>query len=101
MSKELSKEHKKYQLIDILDTHMSKLKGYPLPGREVTIQWNDGVMDDGYLFTIPECDETIDYDMFVHVPKPDNSSGIGDAPEVWQHLNNLLTNDFVDKIIVK
>ncbi len=96
---DLKKELKKYSLKELTEPQWSKLVGIPSPGKMVEIYWKGGIIDYGYLFLLPECDEN-DYDYFVHVPKPDNSSGIGDAPPIWQHINNLLSNDLVKRISV-
>lgn len=73
------------------------------PGDRVIIEWQgkelEGITDVGYLFQLPMCDE--DYsmlDFFVHVPNPDNSSGIGDAPQVFTHLIFLMGNELVKSI---
>ena len=73
------------------------------PGDKVTIEWTGeilkGVVDVGYIFQLPMCDE--DYsmlDFFVHIPNPDNSSGIGDAPQVFVHLITLLQSELVETI---
>lgn len=96
---DLKKELKKYSLKELTKLQWKKLVGTPSAGRMVRIYWRDGVIDYGYLFLLPECDEA-DGDYLVHVPQPDNSSGIGDAPPIWQHINNLLSNDLVKRISV-
>lgn len=73
------------------------------PGDKIKIEWKgrelNDVEDEGYLFQLPMCDESLDMlDFFVHIPDPDNSSGIGPAPQVFTHFISLLQNKLVKRI---
>lgn len=103
--KEFLAEHKKYGDIELTDDEQGKLYGMPHPGATIKIQWqdeegNDTCIDEGYMFLLPFQDDYID-DYFIHVPKPDNSAGIGDAPPEWKHINNLLKNKYVKHLIIE
>jgi len=81
--------------------NFTKLKGRPHPGGECKITWNDREANDyGYFFRIPGIHDlgSVDGDVFVHVPRPDNSDGIDDAPEQFMHLNDLLANERVKQV---
>jgi hypothetical protein len=97
--KELIKEYKKYTSKELSKSQWAKLEGHPSAGKMVRIYWKDGIIDYGYLLLLPERDEN-DFDYLIHVPKPDNSAGIGDAPPVWQHINNLLSNKLIKRVSV-
>lgn len=89
---EILKELKKYQDITVTDKQFEKIKGSTLPGAKIEIYWNDrGENDIGYLFAFP-CQFPDEGDVMVHIPRPDNSDGIGDGDPVWLHLYNLLKN---------
>jgi len=93
------KELKKYQNINVTDKQFEKIEGETLAGAKVEIVWTGrGESDNGYLFALP-CQSPDEGDVFVHVPFPDNSDGIGDADPQWLHLFNLLKNKRVKKII--
>jgi len=97
----LKKEHKKFSEIELTKGQYRKLKGLPpKPGRMLKIYWRDGIIDYGYIFALPINDYTSDFDFFINVPRPDNSAGIGDVPPIWQHLNNILSNDLVKRITI-
>lgn len=104
---ELLKEHKRYGDIELSDDELDKLKGDPKPGKWINIYWIkddeypefDRIVDEGYLISLPISDESVN-DYFVHIPNPDNSSGIGDADPEWIHINCLLKNENVESIKV-
>lgn len=105
---ELKKLHRVWSGNEIEDKELNKVIGNPEVGRWVEIFWQSideeesDYTDDGYLFQTPYCDDDPDLmDFFIHVPKPDNSSGIGDAPAEWVHLIQLMQNLLVKKIIIK
>lgn len=67
-------------------------------GNKIEVQWVDREDSDyGYLFTLPEMDGELN-DFFIHVPSPDNSDGIGPAPEVHIHALELASFERVKKI---
>ena len=98
--KNLLKEIEDYQRTGIDDDLFDKLKGETFPGANVEILWKGREeTDKGYVFVLPN--QTWDEgDVCVHIPKPDNSDGMDDAPEVYIHISNLLSNKRVKKIIV-
>lgn len=98
--KTLKKQIKKFQEEDIEHDVFQKLEGTGHPQASVEIFWsNTEETDKGYVFVLPE--QNFDEDDFcVHIPFPDNSAGIGDAPEVHSHVYNLLLNKLVKKIVV-
>jgi hypothetical protein len=105
--KELSKEHKKYAMIYLADDAQSKLKGEYAPGCKVEILWHlpDGeeyykIIDKGYAFHVGGMDTDCG-DFFIHVPCSENPGGKGDGDEIWVHVNNLLINKLVRKVILK
>lgn len=76
----------------------NKIKGVSDGGNKVEIYWEDrDLPDEGYLFTLPEMAED-EGDVFIHIPSPDNSGGIGSAPEVHIHLLELASYDRVLEI---
>ena len=90
---------------DISDESYKKLGGIHDfdAGDRIRIMWQgevlEGIEDDGYLFQLPVCeDDSSILDFFVHIPHPDNSSGIGDAPQVFTHFIALLENKLVKSI---
>lgn len=102
---ELLADREKAIEVDIPDEWYKKLPEWDKvePGDMVSIEWTgkilEGVTDVGYLFQLPMCDEEYSMlDFFVHIPNPDNSSGIGDAPQVFTHLITLLENELVKSI---
>lgn len=100
LMKNLIKEIEDYQNSEMPDDLLDKLEGETMPGAHVEIFWKDREeTDTGYVFVLPNqsWDEA---DVCVHVPKPDNSDGIGDAPEVHIHISNLLINERVEKVVV-
>jgi len=80
-----------------LDSAMANIKGEPEAGAAVCIFWDKSCEDDipeidtGYLFQTPECDPNHEYDFFVHVPRPENNSGIDTPPAAFVHLLALAT----------
>lgn len=98
--KNLIKEIKKYQDIELEDSVYDKIDGEAIPGSNVEIHWVDrDEIDEGYIFTLPD-QQWDEYDACVHIPSPDNSDGIDDAPEVHIHLLKLASFDRVEKIII-
>lgn len=89
-----------HNLAEIEDDLFDKLYGETFPGAHVEIFWKKrGEPDKGYIFVLPN--QTWDEgDVCVHIPKPDNSDGIDDAPEVHIHISNLLLNNRVKKVVV-
>lgn len=97
--KGLLKKRKKF--IDKIDElKWDKLPAHLLPGNHISIKWvNDEYEDYGYVFSLPDVnDDYYDYDLFFHIPNPDNPGGIGDAPEVFGHLCDLIENELVKEI---
>lgn len=99
------KEQKRCSELDVPDEWYAKIPGWEKikPGCRVNILWTgaglEGVEDDVYLFQLPFCDDQYDMlDFFAHIPNPDNSSGIGDAPQEFVHLIALLENKLVKTI---
>lgn len=102
----LLEEREKCMCLDIPEVWYKKIPGWDKlePGDKIKIQWAgevlEGIEDDGYLFQLPICDDDHGMlDFFVHIPSPDNSSGIGDAPQVFTHLISLMENKLVKKLI--
>ncbi len=97
---DLLKEIEDYHNLGIDDDLFDKLQGEAYPGAGVEIFWKGREEPDkGYIFTLPN--QTWDEaDVCVHIPNPDNSDGMDDAPEVHIHISNLLSNKRVKKIIV-
>lgn len=92
-----------YQDAEIDDELFDKIKGTPRVGSKVTVKWVDREYDDhGYCFRLPIQDDEDDMlDLCLHITDVDNSDGIGEAPEVWIHLLNLLENERCDYVIFK
>lgn len=98
--KELLQEITDFQNSEMPDDLFDKLEGETMPGAHVEIFWKDREETDaGYVFVLPGQDWDIS-DVCVHVPKPDNSDGMDDAPEVHIHIANLLINERVEKVVV-
>lgn len=96
---------KRYSEMELTELDEQKQIGNLRPGAKVKIEWQnlDGTelcIDYGYAFLTPFQDDGID-DYFIHVPSPDNSSGKGNVPPEWQHINQLLSNRLVKKIIIE
>ncbi len=102
--KELIDEQNKYQYTELTNKQYSKLIGIPEPGKKVKIIWGGrefkGIIDEGYLFAIPSCDDTIETDLLVHIKHPENPGGKDGAPEEWIHLVKLLKFKYVKLIEV-
>lgn len=74
-----------------------------MAGRKVKIYWHgwgSTIYDKGYLFQIKECDDYVD-SFFIHVPRPENPDGIGDCEDEFHHINDLLSNTNLTKIVVE
>lgn len=105
MDKELTKSREFYELFELSDEQWAKLEGRPEPGGAIKIQWKkypgneefDPIIDEGYIFVLPDMDASA-CDCYFHVPHPDNSGGMDNAPEEFGYLIQLLTNEQVDKI---
>lgn len=98
MYKELLEQRAKAMIYDDWENHFAKIKGTPEPGQKLEVHWTDKEdVDEGYFFTLPEM-EIEENDLFIHIPKPDNSSGIGDAPDIHIHLLELASFELVKKI---
>lgn len=102
---QLLAEREKVVGADIPEKWYAKAPGWDklTPGDRIKIEWKggglNGVEDEGYLFQLSMCNEDDSMmDWFVHIPQPDNCSGIGDAPQAFTHFISLLQNKFVKKI---
>lgn len=92
-------EQNKYRDAILTDRQQGKIVGDPVAGAKIEIFWaGRDEVDSGYLFALPSSQD--EYDLLFHVPSPDNSEGIGDAPPVWGHLNALCKNAKVKRIVV-
>lgn len=102
--KELLIERQKMLNVELTDQHWDKLKGEETEaGNKCKIVWKDWDEDDideGYLFDLPIGNSSDEGDIFIHVPKPLNPSGIGTPPAVFLHLYNLITNEMVKSITI-
>lgn len=99
----LLKEREESIKIELLDKHIEKLniKTNLKAGDKIVVTWVDREdVDTGYLFALPQLSHPDEYDLFYHIPFPDSSDGIGQAPEVFGHLTSLLTNDRIRQINV-
>lgn len=95
---ELLKQREDVLNKEIESSVFNKIIGISDGGNQVKIHWKDrDYFDEGYLFTLPEMAQD-EGDVFVHIPKPDNSDGMGEAPEVHIHLLELASFDRVLKI---
>lgn len=99
----LLKEQVANMQMEIPDDCYLKLGDDLQAGDRILISWGgdilDGIEDEGYLFQLPTSeDDPGMLDFFVHIPHPDNSSGKGDAPQVFTHLLSLLQNKLVKSI---
>jgi hypothetical protein len=104
----LYKERSEVIDLEISEDVYKKIIGWEnmKPGDKIRIEWKgdvlDGIEDEGYIFQLPFCDDAYDMlDFFVHIPSPDNSSGIGDAPQVFTHFISLMLNKLVQKITIQ
>jgi hypothetical protein len=72
-------------------------------GSRVEIIWNElgDYPDNGYLFELPGICTPDEADIFVHIPKPQNPSGMDTSPPVFLHLYDILTNEQVNSVTVK
>jgi hypothetical protein len=96
---ELIKQRTKALEYENWEDFFKKFEGFSDPGGKVEIQWTDREIPDyGYVFTLPTMDLD-ENDFFIHVPRPENLGGIGDAPEVHIHSYELASFDLVKKII--
>ena len=78
----------------------NKINGEIYAGAKVEIYWTDrDLCDNGYIFLLPHQD-TDEYDVCIHVPKMDNSDGIGDGEEIFKHLFSVVSLERVSKIEV-
>lgn len=97
----LVEAHKLFLDTDISDEDWEKLQGEPIPGGKIEIKWKGrSETDHGYFFALPTSDTEI-YDICVHIPSPDNSDGMDDAPPVWINLYELVNNNLVKWIKCK
>ena len=96
--KDLLKQRDDVLSKEISSEVFNKIIGISDGGNRVKIHWIDrDYVDKGYLFTLPTMAQD-EGDVFVHVPSPDNSDGMGEAPEVHIHLLELASFDRVVKI---
>lgn len=102
--KQLLESRKKYERWSTADLQFDKLEGSDTdPGRKIKIIWDDygdDFPDHGYLFELPGLSAPDESDIFVHIPKPQNPNGIGDADPVFLHLYDILTNKRVISVTV-
>ena len=103
MEKKTQKIINQSEGIDLNDNHLSKIKGEPKFGAKVSIKWADrDSLDEGYIFSLPEMDDDPEMlDFLIHVPSPDNSDGMDNAPGEWAHVKYLLSMDDVLTITIK
>ena len=79
--------------------NFEKIEGDPLPMCKVKIWWIDrDFPDDGYCFALPhqKIDEA---DLCVHIPSPDNSDGIGEAPPIFTTICSISNNKRVKRLV--
>jgi hypothetical protein len=97
--KQLLEEISNYQNNDDIDYDIfDKVNGEIEAGSKVEIFWVDREQQDyGYIFQLPNQD-TDEYDVCVHVPKMDNSDGMGDGDSVYKHLYSVVQLERVSKI---
>lgn len=104
MSHELEQLIKGQELFldtDISDEDWEKVQGIPIPGGKIEIKFKGRPeTDHGYFFALPTSDIEI-YDICVHIPSPDNSDGMDDAPPVFINLYELVMNKCVKWIKCK
>lgn len=95
-------ERQKCLKTELGDNHWSKLTGEESnAGCKVEIRWVGlDCVDHGYLFDLPIGNSSDEADIFVHIPKPENPSGIDTPPPVFTTLYQLMLNDQVKSIIV-
>lgn len=78
-----------------------KIKGVNTKGGcKIKINWehhNRNISDNGYLISLPFCSDD-EADLICHISKPQNPGGMDDAPPIWIHLYELLTNESVISI---
>jgi hypothetical protein len=84
----------------IEELNLEKIKGDVRPGNVVKIEWDDGIIDFGYIFELPGLTVPDEGNVFIHVLSPENLGGIGKSPPVFIHMYDLTTNPQVQKIIV-
>lgn len=97
------KDLKKWELFEVSSKDRRKLIGTPAPGKKVKLFWHgwgNKIHDEGYLFQIKECDDYVE-SFFIHVPNPQNPEGIGDVEPEFHHINELLSNTYLTKIVVE
>lgn len=88
-----------FQKKGIDEKYFDKIEGDLHLGGKCDIVWEGrDYNDEGYVFALPNQDMEL-LDVCIHVPCPDNSDGIGDAPEEHVHLYFLLSNKKVKKVI--
>jgi hypothetical protein len=102
----LYKQWKKNEDVEFTEVEESKISGDPDAGCKVSIHWKgrylNGIVDEGYCFWLPMCDDDfLMYDFFVHIPSPDNSSGIGDVEGQVIHIAEIIKNKLVSKVEFK
>lgn len=93
----ITQQLKKWQDKELADRDYKKLRNTPGPGYIVELHWKENIVDKGYLFQTPECNND---SYFVHVPEPSNPSGKDSCDPEWRHLNELLSNPQLIKIII-
>lgn len=103
---EFLKEDAKFKYKELTNKQYDKLVGNIEAGSKVKIYWNDenwpkNLYDKGYVFALPSHDWTIDTDLWVHIPRPENPSGKDECSAEWKHLNDLLSNDYCKKIVLE
>lgn len=90
---------------ELTSENWEKLKGeQTVAGKKCDIHWSFPdyeLVDEGYLFDLPIGNESDEGDIFVHIPEPENPSGMDTPPPVFTHLQCLMCNILVSKIIIK
>lgn len=99
--KALLKEIWEFQEAEEIDNFLfDKVVGVLLPGSKVEVYWQDReYTDEGYVFTLPQQDANM-WDICIHIPKMDNSDGIGEGEEAFVHLYSLLQLERVLKVVI-
>lgn len=99
---DLLDERDKWMKPELKESHWDKLKGCDSDaGCKIEIQWtNLDCIDTGYLFDLPVWNCSAEGDIFFHIPKPENPSGMDTPPPVFGTLYELMLNKLVKTITV-
>ena len=98
---ELFERRRKIYDVELTKEHWEKLGGLETEGgRKVKVTWKDDYEEEyGYLFALDFCAED-EADIFCHFKHPQNSGGMDNAPPIWMHMYELMTNEMVVSITV-